>query len=201
MVVLTHTTGNANSRQALLALYERKMLQAFYTALVWDPASPWNRVLPQGARTQLSRRSFPDVPPSFIHSAPAHELCRVVLERIGPRFLARSPRSPFSYKQCAIHFDCVVARALAAKPPAAVYGYTTGALETFRVAPKLGITTVYEVPTAHWHFMNRLLEEERELEPEFAATIPAIRTDPSWTARQDEELALADQVVVPCAYV
>ena len=200
-VVLSHATGNANARQALRAFYEHDMLDRFYTSVAWNPASVCNQLLPSSVVSQLRRRVFDQASPNLISTSSARELCRALFERTGPRFLVNGRSAPFSYKRCAIGFDQFVARNVAVSRPSVVYAYATGALETFRAARRLGITTFYEVPTAHWHFMNRLLEEESQREPEFAATIPNIRTEPDWVARQDEELSLADHIVVPCQYV
>jgi len=62
MVLLSHVTGNANSRQALLALYERNMLEAFYTTVAWDSGSVWNKLLPANVTKELRRRAYPDMP-------------------------------------------------------------------------------------------------------------------------------------------
>ena len=96
MVLLSHPTGNANSRQALLTFYERKLLAAFYTTVAWDGGSVWNKLLPAGVGRELNRRAYPGIPERLIHTAPMRELCRVALARAGMKSLAERPNSPLS---------------------------------------------------------------------------------------------------------
>jgi len=83
MLILSHPTGNANSRQALLALYERNLLDGFYTTVAWNGNSMWNKMLPAGVSRELNRRTYPDIPERLIHTAPVRELCRVLFGRLG----------------------------------------------------------------------------------------------------------------------
>jgi glycosyltransferase involved in cell wall biosynthesis len=61
------------------------------------------------------------------------------------------------------------------------------------------VKTIYELPAAHWHFMNQFLREEAELQPDFAGTLHF--DEPDMLCRQDEELELADRVIVPSSFV
>ena len=201
MVLLSHPTGNANTRQALLALYERNMLAAFYTAVAWDSCSVWNKLLPPSVSRELNRRAFHEVPDRFIHTAPIRELCRVVFARIGMKALVETNNSIFSASAIYRHFDGLVARAVSAQPPRAVYAYDGGALQTFRAARRMGVKTIYELPTAHTRFKSEFFREEAELQPAFAGTFQKALVDQEWLRRKDEELELADRVIVPSSYV
>ena len=201
MIVLSHPTGNANVRQALLALFERQMLAGFYTTIAWSGGGAWTRILPAGLLHELKRRAYREVPPQLVHTAPLRELCRLVLHKTGVSALVAAPGSPFSAAGVYRHADHRLARTLMQSGASAVYAYDGGALETFRAARGLGFPTIYELPTAHTRFKVGFFREEAELQPDFAATLPTIRVDEAWLRRKDEELALADCVIVPCGYV
>ncbi len=201
MVVLSHPTGNANSRQAMLALFERQMLEGFYTTVAWDGSSAWNRVLPERLLRELKRRTYPQIPMGLIHTRPAREICRVLAGKVGLPLLAEHQRSPFSIAHIYEGVDRMAAGAITKSAPAAVYAYDGGALESFRAARRAGARTIYELPIAYWGFLNKLLMEEAELQPDFADTFTGLCFDPAWIARRDEELELADAVIVPSEYV
>jgi alpha-maltose-1-phosphate synthase len=202
MVFLSHPTGNANSRQALLAFYERKMLEGFYTTVAWNSNSKWNKVLPAGLSRELNRRTYPEIPRRMIHTASVRELCRVLFGRLGMSALAKRPGSPFSISEIYRQIDRLTAQAVAALTPKAVYAYDGGALQTFRIARKMGVKTIYELPTASWQSKRELFREEAELQPAFSESLHIDHSEPAdWLRRKDQELELADQVIVPSAYV
>jgi glycosyltransferase involved in cell wall biosynthesis len=201
MILLSHPTGNANSRQALLAFYERNLLAAFYTTVACDGHGVWNKLLPPNVRSELNRRAYPEVPRQFIHTVPIRELCRVLFARFGLAALVEQNDSPFSVAGIYRHFDSVVAKAVPSLPLKAVYAYDGGALQTFRIAQRMGVKTIYELPTAHTRFKSEFFREEAELQPAFAGTFQKALVDSEWLLRKDQELELADRVIVPSTYV
>jgi glycosyltransferase involved in cell wall biosynthesis len=83
----------------------------------------------------------------------------------------------------------------------AVYAYEDGALETFKAARRIGTKTIYELPIAYWKYMHALLLEEEGLCPGWAETMPSRQDGRGKTDRKDEELALADLIIVPSQFV
>ena len=81
-----------------------------------------------------------------------------------------------------------------------MYAYEDGALESFRTARQMGIRTLYELPITYWKSMHKILEEEAELCPEWANTMPSGRDSTQKTDRKDAELQLSDLILVPCQY-
>jgi glycosyltransferase involved in cell wall biosynthesis len=82
-----------------------------------------------------------------------------------------------------------------------VYAYEDAALQTFLAARRLGIRTIYDLPIGYWREARRIYEEERELQPAWASTLTGLKDSPAKLARKDEELQLADQVIVPSRFV
>ena len=187
-LLLSHPTGNANVRQALLAFYERELLAGFYTTMAWDGDSAWNRLLPAGVSRELMRRAYPGIPAPLIHAAPVRELCRVLLAKAGMGALVDAPGSPLSTSGVYRHADRWVARSVPSLPLKAVYAYDGGALESFRAARRCGVKTIYELPTAHTGFKAEFFGQEAALQPEFAQTFPRALADAAWLRRKDEEL-------------
>jgi starch synthase len=99
------------------------------------------------------------------------------------------------------NFDSRVARHLRGTNIDAVYAYEGGALNTFREAQKLGIAAIYELPSSHWYWEQKLLLEEAERNPQFAGLLPKLKDSLRHMQWKDEELRLADCVIVPSEHV
>jgi starch synthase len=200
-VLISHPTGNQNVRNALASLAEREMLAEFWTTIAWDPQSRWNRLLPAGMRMLLERRAYAEVPRELIKCVPWMEMVRL---GVKPRFLNRlltSGERPFSIIGVYRQFDGKVAGRVKSLHPDAVYAYEGGALKTFREARRLGIKTIYELPSSHWYWEHRLLSEEAERNPAFAGLLPKLQDSPGHMQWKDEELSLADFVFVASRHV
>jgi glycosyltransferase involved in cell wall biosynthesis len=200
-ILVSHPTGNQNVRNALRSFAGRGMLAEFWTTLAWDENSRWNRWLPAGLRMELAKRSYPDLPRQMVRMVGSHEMVRLAAGRLGLKPLLCSAERPFSIIGMYRHFDGQVARRLSKLRPDAVYAYEGGARESFREARRLGIKTMYELPSAFWYWELKLLTEEAARNPEFAGLLPKLKDSPRHMQWKDEELALADLVIVPSQHV
>jgi glycosyltransferase involved in cell wall biosynthesis len=81
-----------------------------------------------------------------------------------------------------------------------VYAYEDAALQSFRAAAKRGIFRVYDLPIGYWRAAQRIFAEEKEREPEWASTLTGMRDSPEKLQRKDEELRLAQCVVVASTF-
>ncbi len=200
-VLISHPTGNQNVRNALRSLVEHDMLAEFWTAIAWNPESQWNKFLPSRLRAQLARRSFAEAPRERMKSVPWREIVRLGARSTPLEDLLCSGERPFSVIGMYRQFDNTVARRLREIKADAVYAYEGGALQTFREAKRLGIKALYELPSSYWHWEHKLLSEEAERYPEFAALLPKLRDSVLHMEEKDEELLLADYVLVPSEHV
>jgi len=200
-VLISHPTGNQNVRNALASLAERAMLAEFWTTIAWDAHSVWNRLLPQAIQTQLARRTYADAPRDRIKCVPWRESIRLGAKPAFLNNFLTSGERPFSIIGVYRHFDAKVARRVPSLAPDVVYAYEGGARETFREARRLGIKTIYELPSSHWYWEHRLLSEEAERNPAFAGLLPKLQDSPSHMQWKDEELSLADFVFVASRHV
>lgn len=180
MVLLSHITGNPNSRQAALCLAEHELLAEVHTTI---------------AGRLFQKRAFPPQVADRVKGHPGWEILRLLLR--GGYF-----ERWCSIGQVAGRFDKAVAKVVSrAKGLKAVYGYMDASEKTFRAAKQRGLKTIYELPTPYWRHTEQIVREEALLEPAWAATLPAIEADSPRMRQRDEELRLADVVVVPSAAV
>src|ERR1035437_6792723 len=141
MVLLSHPTGNANSREALAALYGHDLLAEFWTTIRWDPESALNAILPARVRAELNRRSYPQLPRHLVHTRPWREAGRLLALRAGGAQWTRRNESSVSVASVYYSLDRSVARRVERGGIDAVYAYEDGALETFKAARHRGIKT------------------------------------------------------------
>jgi glycosyltransferase involved in cell wall biosynthesis len=200
-ILISHPTGNQNVRNALASLAEREMLAEFWTTVAWDAKSHWNRLLPKGMRTLLERRTYAEAPAEYVKCVPWREMVRLGAGSTRFSSLLTSGERPFSIIGVYQHFDGRVARRLRALHPCGVYAYEGGALKTFEEAKRLGIPTLYELPSSYWHWEHRFQSEEAERNPEFAGLLPKLHDSPEHMRWKDEELHLADTVFVASQHV
>lgn len=200
-VLLSHPTGNQNVRNALRSLVEHGMLAEFWTAISWDSQSRWNRLLPQGVREQLARRSFSEIPAHRVMTLPWREIVRLGARSTPLEKMLSSADRPFSSAGIYRHFDRRVARRLAQLRPDVIYTYESAARQSFREARKCGITTIYEKDSSYWKWMNALFREEADRNPHFADLLPSLNDTRRHLESKEEELRLADHVIVPSEHV
>jgi alpha-maltose-1-phosphate synthase len=201
MIILTHMCGNQNARNALAALKEADLLDQFHTSVYWDPHHTINKWLPSSVRSELNRRSYPQVARQDVCVTPVREFARVLALRLGLTLFTEPDRAPLSVARVAESFDLATARAVQRRRPKAVYAYEGAALQTFRAARRQGTTCIYELPRGYWYYDIELLREEAALKPEYADTIPVLTHSPEFLKDRDEELELADHIVIPSDFV
>ena len=203
MVILSHPTGNANVREAARALSDAGLLSEFWTSVYWRPTHPLNSVLPHSIRRELNRRAFPHLDPAQVRCNPWQETGRLLASRFKFSNLVQHETGKFSIDTVYRSLDKKVAARLRRDGPSAlgVYAYEDGALDSFRTAHELGMKAIYELPIAYYRPLRELMKEEAELQPAWAVTSRGNTDSAEKHRRKDEELALADHIVVPSAFV
>ncbi|MEP7014318.1 MAG: glycosyltransferase family 4 protein [Verrucomicrobiota bacterium] len=191
MILLSHPTGNENVRHALTAFNEANLLGEFWTTLSWDPDSPLHRLLPGAVQELLKRRSYPASLRSRTHTAPFREIARLFggVPSMDAVSLALDKKVAARIRN--IDSD----RALKL-----IYAYEDAALQSFQTASERGISRVYDLPIGHWRVAQRLFAEEKEREPEWASTLTGTRDSAEKLARKDEELKLAQRIIVASTF-
>lgn len=200
-VIVSHPTGNANVAAVVSALYEDELLAAFYTCVMWRPDAPFARLIPDKQRSILARRARIQLPAELVRTRPFREAVRNLLVRAGKKHLVTSETSYFSIDRIYSDLDSYVARSLRKhRSLRAVYAYEDGALHQFRKAREKGIHCIYELPIGYWRAGRALLTEEAELQPKWKGTLNGLADSQEKLARKDEEIALADTILVASNY-
>lgn len=202
MLLLAHPSGNTFFRAAARAFHARGWLQELHSCICWHSEGPLARLLPAAFARQLSRRSFNEVPPGMQHSHPWRELARLACADRHLATLRRHETGALSVDAVYRSFDRHVAALLTSRPSLrAVYAYEDAALHTFEAARDRGLLRVYDLPIGHWRSAQRMFSEERDLQPQWACTLSGLGDSAAKLARKDQELAMADAVIVPSGFV
>ncbi len=198
-MLLSHLTGSLNSRQAALAFAEAGWLKELHHTLAWTAMPPWTKALPRSLRAQIGKRRFDSELAPYLYRHPLPEWGRLLAARLPLLPLS----SIFSIRVSNNRFDRAVARRLRRRSCSfqSVYGYFDTSLHTFREAQKQGLCRIYELPTPYWRTVDRMVETESIRRPEWAATLPSRAALAACTFQRDEELRLADLVIVPSPFV
>jgi glycosyltransferase involved in cell wall biosynthesis len=200
LILVSHPTGNANVRGTLSALSDAGILRAFHTAICHDPGAWWVKLLPGNLQKEFGRRSCP-LSQGLVHTHGLREWTRLAADRMGFSTLTEHETGWASIDAVYREADRHVARSLKRYSDlTAVYAYEDGARDTFREARARGLRCYYDLPIGYWRFARRLLTEEAELQPEWAATLSGNRDSEEKLARKDEELALADKIFVASSF-
>lgn len=202
-VLLAHPTGNQNLRAVLRGLDRHGLRPHLYTTIAFPPAFVSRLARVPSVYEKLRRRTFDEIPYARIRTVPFRELVRQVSSRLRLQYVTAHEIGWASTDAVYHVFDRRVAQTLRRLPDGikAVYAYEDGALATFQEARWKSLMRFYELPIAYWRAVYAILAEERELRPEWAATIGALRDSAEKHARKDAELASADCVVVPSRFV
>ena len=202
MLLLSHPSGNTFFRAAARAFYSAGWLQELDSCICWEPDSALAKLLPAALAVQCGRRSFSDVPLALQHSYPWRELGRLLSDGLSLPWLHRHELGPFSIDAVYRSLDRHVAERLPSLAGLqAVYAYEDGALNTFQAAKRLGLRRIYDLPIGYWRAARLIFQEESELNPQWACTLTGLNDSAAKLARKDQELQLADLVVVPSQFV
>lgn len=201
MLLLSHPSGNTFFRAAARAFYKAGLLQELDSGICWRSDSILARFLPPSLARQLRRRSFPEVPIALQHDHPWRELSRLIVGGSFP-WLIRHEQGPFSIDVVYQRFDRHVASRLPSLSSLrGVYAYEDCAMHTFKSAARLGLLRLYDLPIGYWLAAKKIFQEERELLPEWACTLTGLNDTPAKLGRKDQELQLANLVIVPSDFV
>jgi alpha-maltose-1-phosphate synthase len=199
MILLSHPTGNEFVREAACAFDQAGLLGEFWTTISWAPDGNFNRVLPTALRQLLGRRAFSSSVRSRTRTTPFREMIRLLAGQIG--FSPKHETGIFSIDSVLRGLDREVSDRLRhIENCDLIYAYEDGALDSFRVASERGIARLYDLPIGYWRAGQKIFAEEREREPEWAETLTGARDSTEKLARKDQELQLAQRVIVASSF-
>jgi starch synthase len=199
-ILVVHPTGNQNSKAVARGLVVADSLHAFITALHLN-ADKWNW-LPLKLVAEIKRRDFSEIKSPIISGSPFREALRLLASKLKLNFLTKHEVGFASVDNIYHATDRFASKYLKkhAGNISAVYCYEDGALETFKVAKQHNIKCIYELPIGYWRAHHRLNQEEAVLQPEWANSWCATQDSKTKLARKDEELALAEHIIVASSF-
>lgn len=176
MVMVCHP-GRQHSHQLAMALAEEGMLAEYLTGVpaCAEALPTWQRVL---LRKSLQSYAVPLAPPKVRHS-----FVSPIVRRVASRTLSPASAVDWAHRGDA-WFDRVASRRLQRVRPDLVVCYENAALATFRVAKRLGITTVLDAASFHHSWQDRFYQFRE-----------SPRSHDRITKRKDSEAAIADAIL------
>lgn len=195
----------AEVRQHARALAEERLLRRLFTGAVHLPSSMVERTLQAvdaTIRTRLlellqRRPAIEGVPDKLVSRHLLREMYRLLQQRL----------SQTEAKQIAV-VDLVQssiskrAAKLLIATDRLVIGREMEALEVFEQAAAYGLPRLYQLPAAHYATVRTILERESEQFPDVCTAAPLDATlTPLRLERKDQELQLADRILVPSSFV
>ncbi len=201
-VLLSHS-GVQYAYKVARALHFGEMLVRFYSTLYYKPEGPIYKVTQKVFGNQWwftaikERRYDPKLPSQMIHSVPWLEIGHRVWYKLSRGLLENSV---LTFKNDL--FDRYVANRLRRFEPLfdLFYGFSGSALHCLKQSKFLGKLTVLDHHDIHHETARKLLQEEVELHPDFADTIPYWPPHEPYLKHAEQEDHLADHHIVPSSF-
>lgn len=189
--------GTQHSWQTALAFQEAGRLAWYATSVFYDPRRwPYRieRFAPAGLGAKLGRefrrRWTPLLDPDLVVTFGVEEWLETAARRLHLRRIAELANIRGNRR-----FADGVIRQIERAPVDAVWGYNCASVEVFRWAKSQGLRCVLDQTVGHPSAMNAVMLAERERHPDFFP-IGFVPYDQAWIEQNDEEVALADLVLV-----
>lgn len=192
-IVISHPTGNENTRHAVWALRKSGMLETFITCVACLPGNIYDKLSIIPGLSEFRRRSFAPCLSEYIITYPLLELLRLLKRKI--KFIPT-----VSVDNVYHHIDKKVKKYIRKHSVDGVYAYDDGALETFRYAKNQGVKCFFDLPIVHWRCYQSLLADEAKKNPDWAETLGVFGDSKEKLARKDCELLLADCIFVASTF-
>ena len=202
-VLVSHPSGNANVRAALKGCADAGILKNFYTSIAVFKGTVLDKLSRVGPLHELNKRRFDSDLQKATRLYPVEEVARLLSLKMGFKNFVKHETGRFSVDAVWNNFDKHVSTVLTGQVKEgldAVYAYEDGALDSFTVAKKLGVECIYDLPIGYWKSGRRLLMDEKNRWPDWAATLTGFRNSEEKLQRKDEELRLADRIFVASSF-
>lgn len=189
--------GTQHSWQSALAFQESGQLCWYATSVFYDPRRWPYRIekwLPSPIATRFTRefrrRYTPLLDPDLVRTFGLDEWLETAAQRMNGHALAHH----FNVRGNRRFADGVI-KLIERDPVDVVWGYNSASLEVFRWAKRRGLKCILDQTIGHSRSFNRIMSEEYRRHPDFFPDFNLLR-DEAWIQKEDEEMALADLVVV-----
>lgn len=195
MILLSHPTGNQNSRAVLEAFAQENLLYEFHTSI----ATFEETFLQKAFFPALNRRQFDKTLKNYIKTYPYLELAQRVANSLKLSRLLPHEGDKISMYDTAQYLDQKIAKrvsVLPAKEIQAIYAYEDMARRSFASARARQLLCLYDLPIGYWRAYQELLSSEKEQLPQWASTLTGFQSSEKKLLQKDQEIELADHIFV-----
>jgi glycosyltransferase involved in cell wall biosynthesis len=203
MIILSHPTANQFVRYATSGLVNAQMLQSFYTSLACFENDFLYKIGGNNKFSEIRKRVFDNNLKPFINTNPTYEMIRQIAMKFGFKDLIKHEFGKFSVDAIYANHDKWVSEKISQQillGAKAVYAYEDAALKSFSIAKQNGLTNFYDLSIGYWRRGIDILEKEKERQPLYANTLTGLLNSAQKLARKDEELELANHVIVASTF-
>lgn len=195
-ILVYHPFGNQNVKGVINGLSQHQMLHSFHTTFAIFPHT-WIYNLAKWFRLhKILKREYDSSLQHKTKLYPIKELIRQsnILPRIGLKNISSGSIN------IAIHKKVAQFIAKEHKNITAVYCYTHGSLEIFKICKTHHIKCFYELPIEYYKNLAAIIQQEKDENPRWANDIHTYK-NPNVLQIIDDELNLADCIFVASTYL
>ena len=198
-ITIYHPQGNANVRASALAFEEAGILHEYHTSIACFEGSYLNALAHFRPFAEFKRRKLETALEKFTKTSPMLEMGRILASKGKFTPLIKHEKGVFSVSAITRNLDKKVSSSIEKakdKGLTAIYAFEDGAVQSFREAKKHGLICIYDLPTGYWRAKLKILEAEKAKFPEWQNTIRALIDSEEKLTLKDEEIALAERIIV-----
>lgn len=194
-VIISHPTGNENSRNVVLGLRKHDMLSHFYTTTGIFSDSILQKLDNSFVR-EIKKRTYDASLRGYTSFHATNEIIRLLATKAKLTNLVKHEVGKFSTFEIYKDLDKLVSKKIQKQNANIIYGYADGSLESFKVAKGLNMKTVCDMQSCYYKKVEEICVEELNKNPEWAETINILTESEEKKAHSNKEFQLADHIVV-----
>lgn len=198
-IILSHPTGNANSRATAEGFLKAGILSRFYTSIAVFPGSFLYRLGKISCLSDIRRRSYNPILKQYTKVYRWYEIGRMISMKIGFSSLVEHDKGVFCVASVYRHLDGKIANNLFSqlkRDVDSIYAYSDSAMLSFSEAKKYGVKCFYDLSTGYWRSFHKLLSEEKDRYPLWEDTFSGFKDSKKKLREKDIEISLADVIIV-----
>ena len=201
-IVVAHPTGNANTRGAINGFNSLKILHSFHTCVACFEGSALYKLSAIPLFREFRRRMFDKSLQTVTYTYPFKELMRMVAVKLKRKDWLAHETGRYCVDKIYQDLDRKVARFVNKHHGEieAVYLYEDCATEIVKAAKAHKLKCIYDLPIGYWRAMRRLLDDERQKNPDWAMTLGGFNDSDEKLMRKDNELCNADKIYVASSF-
>ena len=158
-ILIIHPHGNQYTSKSVKTLYKTNLLDTFWTTIAFPK------------KLNFLRKKIYNVDYKYIKIRFFKELLRQICVLFKLKKFYSKDSDIFSTNSVYKDLDLKVSRYLETKKKSnkinVIYSYEDCALNSFKIAKKQGIQTVYDLTSPYWRLKKNIIDEELKINPEW----------------------------------